>query len=512
MEQISVRAKLVNKLLIVAVVILISFIISLQIAGVNFEQQTMMAIFIFALATSGALFYLHQTLDVLAAKLDLVESSLPYLKDNDQYGFDKLNQDAYPAFFRSVSDLFTIEVEEPEPDKLDIARLKALDVCQGNVMMADADCNITYVNTSVTAMLQKNETALRALLPNFNVATLVGTNVDVFHQNPSHQRSLLQSLRQSYSTKLELGDLTFSLIASPLFDEKGERLGTVVEWEDISDRLAAEKIAEDIANANQRTTSALDVCQANVMMADADYNIIYVNEAVKVMLSNNEQQLRTVLPNFNVANLIGTNIDTFHVNPAHQRTMLDNLKSTYKTNLELAGFTFGLIATPVFNDDGERLGTVVEWEDKTERLAAEKIAEDIANANQRTTSALDVCQANVMMADADLNIIYINGAVKAMLRSREKQLQELLPNFNVDNLIGTCVDDFHKNPAHQRGMLENLKSVYKTDLELGEMTFGLIATPVINDNGERLGTVVEWEDKTERLAAEKIAAEIANAN
>lgn len=230
MEQISVRAKLVNKLLIVAVVILISFIISLQIAGVNFEQQTMMAIFIFALATSGALFYLHQTLDVLAAKLDLVESSLPYLKDNNQYGFDKLNQDAYPAFFRSVSDLFTIEVEEPEPDKLDIARLKALDVCQGNVMMADADCNITYVNTSVTAMLQKNETALRALLPNFNVATLVGTNVDVFHQNPSHQRSLLQSLRQSYSTKLELGDLTFSLIASPLFDEKGERLGTVVEW------------------------------------------------------------------------------------------------------------------------------------------------------------------------------------------------------------------------------------------------------------------------------------------
>ncbi|PAJ67712.1 hypothetical protein CJF42_26375, partial [Pseudoalteromonas sp. NBT06-2] len=137
----------------------------------------------------------------------------------------------------------------------------------------------------------------------------------------------------------------------------------------------------------------------------------------------------------------------------------------------------------------------------TERLAAEKIAEDIANANQRTTSALDVCQASVMMADADLNIIYINDAVKAMLRSREKQLQELLPNFNVDKLIGTCVDDFHKNPAHQRGILDKLTDVYTTDLELGEMTFGLIATPVISDNGERLGTVVEWDDKTERLAA-----------
>ena len=83
MEKVSLRAKLVNKLLIVAVVILISFIICLQIAGVNFEQQTMMAIVIFVLATSGAMFYLHQTIDILAAKLDLVDSSLPYLKNND---------------------------------------------------------------------------------------------------------------------------------------------------------------------------------------------------------------------------------------------------------------------------------------------------------------------------------------------------------------------------------------------------------------------------------------------
>ncbi|SFD35902.1 PAS domain-containing protein, partial [Pseudoalteromonas denitrificans] len=365
METVSVRAKLVNKLLIVAVVILISFIISLQIAGVTFEQQTMMAIFIFALATGGALFYLHQSIDLVAAKLDLVESSLPYLKDNDQYGFDNLNQDAYPAFFRNISGLFTLEVEVPEevaPDKLDISRLKALDVCQANVMMADADCNITYVNDSVRSMLQKNEATLRTLLPNFNVATLIGTNIDVFHKNPNHQRSLLQSLRQPYSTKLELGDLTFGLIASPLFDESGNRLGTVVEWDDMTERLEAEKATADIANENARTSNALQVCQANVMMADADLNIVYINDAVKGMLRNRENQLRALLPNFNVDKLIGTCVDDFHKNPAHQRGMLDKLKDVYNTDLELGEMTFGLIATPVFGEEGERLGTVVEWE------------------------------------------------------------------------------------------------------------------------------------------------------
>ena len=157
--------------------------------------------------------------------------------------------------------------------------------------------------------------------------------------------------------------------------------------------------------------------------------------------------------------------------------MLDKLTSTYSTDLDLAGFTFGLIATPVFNDAGDRLGTVVEWEDKTERLAAEQKAAEIADANKRTTSALDVCQANVMMADADYNIVYVNEAVVAMLSKNEKQLKTVLPQFEVKSLIGTNIDTFHKDPSHQRGMLDKLTSTYQTDLDLAGFVFGLIATP-----------------------------------
>ena len=239
------------------------------------------------------------------------------------------------------------------------------------------------------------------------------------------------------------------------------------------------------------------------MMADADYNIVYVNEAVVAMLSMNEQQLRTVLPKFDVASLIGTNIDTFHKNPAHQRGMLDKLTSTYQTDLELAGFTFGLIATPVFNDENERLGTVVEWEDKTERLARERAERAEAAENLRIKQALDNVSANAMIADAGNNIVFMNEAVQGMMRDAEADIRTDLPNFNSNSLIGQNVDVFHKNPAHQQNMLKSLASTYKTEIVVGGRTFSLIANPINSDDGERVGTVVEWNDRTAEVAIEK---------
>lgn len=150
---------------------------------------------------------------------------------------------------------------------------------------------------------------------------------------------------------------------------------------------------------------------------------------------------------------------------------------------------------PIFDLNGKPYKVVKYATDVTDqKLQAVK--------NYRTTSALDVCQANVMMADADLKIIYLNNAVKTMLKKRENEIRQVLPSFSVETLIGTNIDDFHKKPEHQRGMLNKLTSTYKTSIEVASMTFTLTATPVVNEQGERLGTVVEWADRTDELAIE----------
>ena len=131
--------------------------------------------------------------------------------------------------------------------------------------------------------------------------------------------------------------------------------------------------------------------------------------------------------------------------------------------------------------------------------------------NMRIKQALDNVSSNVMLADPNLNIIYTNHAVERMFRDSEKSIQTDLPNFKVDDLMGTCIDDFHKDPAHQRKLLGGLSSTYSSALEVGGRNFSVIANPVHNDAGERLGTVVEWADRTDEIAVEKEIESIVNA-
>ena len=109
-------------------------------------------------------------------------------------------------------------------------------------------------------------------------------------------------------------------------------------------------------------------------------------------------------------------------------------------------------------------------------------------------SALDFLVSNVMIADENHDIVYINNNLLDFLKEAEKHIQKDLPNFNADKLIGQNIDIFHKNPAHQRGMLDNLPPGYKTSIKVGGRIFGLAASPLKDESGKRMGTVVEWTD------------------
>ncbi|WP_419903925.1 methyl-accepting chemotaxis protein [Kiloniella sp.] len=251
---------------------------------------------------------------------------------------------------------------------------------------------------------------------------------------------------------------------------------------------------------NSRIKVALDNCQANVMVADVDLNIIYMNGTMVDMMRNAESDMKKDLPNLDANNLLGVNIDGFHKNPSHQRGMIQGLKSAYETSIEVGGRTFNLIASPILDANGERLGTVVEWDDVTEKLAEQRESERVAAENARVKVALDSCTANVMVANNDFDIIYMNEAVMGMMREGEADIRKDLTGFDTNKLLGGSIDRFHKNPAHQRAALEALATTFESQIEIGGRTFDLIANPINNEDGERLGTVVEWADVTAELA------------
>jgi methyl-accepting chemotaxis protein len=247
-----------------------------------------------------------------------------------------------------------------------------------------------------------------------------------------------------------------------------------------------------------RLRSAVGGAMQAMMMIDRDFNITYVNQATTNLLKKHEAILRSVYPGFDASNMVGQNIDIFHKNPAHQRQMLSTPQHLpYQTDIHIADLTFQLNVSATMDQAGNYIGNTLEWDDVTETRRKEM---EVA----RLQSAVDGAQANLMICDMDLVITYANPAVVKMLSGRAEKLRQIFPGFDPNNLVGQCIDQFHKNPAHQRQLLVNPALLpFQSEIEVGGLEFALNATAVVDHQGNMMGAMVEWRDITEQKDAER---------
>jgi methyl-accepting chemotaxis protein len=91
-----------------------------------------------------------------------------------------------------------------------------------------------------------------------------------------------------------------------------------------------------------------------------------------------------------------------------------------------------------------------------------------------------------------------------MLKQYESELRNYFPGFDADKLVGSCIDMFHKNPAHQRALLGDVSKLpARAELKLGTLEFGVNATALVDDEGNHIGNGVEWIDLNERAKYSK---------
>ncbi len=131
------------------------------------------------------------------------------------------------------------------------------------------------------------------------------------------------------------------------------------------------RAAADAAIINLRVVNALNKASTNVMISDANSVILFMNDAMRSMMQHNETELRKVLPHFDSNRLIGQNIDLFHRSPSKQQSLLSNLHSTHRAQIQIGTLHFALAASPIFDENQQRIGTVVEWYDRTLEVAVE---------------------------------------------------------------------------------------------------------------------------------------------
>jgi methyl-accepting chemotaxis protein len=140
------------------------------------------------------------------------------------------------------------------------------------------------------------------------------------------------------------------------------------------------------------------------------------------------------------------------------------------------------------------------------QLASDKIA-NLGKQDEltRISQMIENAPINMMSADLDLRIRYMNPAAAQTL----KKLEAHLP-VKVEQMLGHSIDVFHKAPEHQRRLLADPRNLpRRATINVGPELFDLLASAMLDQNGRYIGPMITWEVVTEQHAARAREAELA---
>jgi PAS domain S-box-containing protein len=139
--------------------------------------------------------------------------------------------------------------------------------------------------------------------------------------------------------------------------------------------------------------------------------------------------------------------------------------------------------------------------DEVRQRAARDAA--VAQENARIRTALDRSSACMLLADTDGRIVYINDSAQRIFTRHAAQLARALPEFAAERLHGARISMFEAAAAQQGLSLHGTRDAAPVELRFGTATLCVVASGVIDAQGQRLGSVLEWRDRTEEAQAEQ---------
>jgi methyl-accepting chemotaxis protein len=127
---------------------------------------------------------------------------------------------------------------------VEAARIRAaLDGCRTNVMVCDAEGRVVYVNNSLLRFFGEAQDDFRAAFPGCSAKDMLGRVMESVQGQAGPRQGQQQAIR------FTLGRRTVSLSLSPVMHADGRRLGTAVEWLELTDELAAAAEVADMVAA-----------------------------------------------------------------------------------------------------------------------------------------------------------------------------------------------------------------------------------------------------------------------
>jgi len=277
---------------------------------------------------------------------------------------------------------------------------------------------------------------------------------------------------------------------NPVLNSQGNVIGVVKYAVDITAAAQAEQATKA---AVQRYTQMVENTSVQLILADRNFNIVYMNPASERAL----KKIEHLLP-CQVDQILGQSIDIFHKHPEHQRAIVTDPKNLpHRAEIKLGDETLDLSVTALMDAEGHYMGPMVTWEIITAKKAAEEQA-------LKFTQMVENSSVQLILADRNFDIVYLNPASQKAL----KKIEHLLP-CPVEQIMGQSIDIFHKHPEHQRAIVRDPANLpHRAEIALGDETLDLSVTALMDAEGKYMGPLVSWEVITDRKNAEEREANI----
>ncbi|MBV1882226.1 MAG: HAMP domain-containing protein [Pseudomonadales bacterium] len=261
-----------------------------------------------------------------------------------------------------------------------------------------------------------------------------------------------------------------------------------------------------------RIRIALEQAASNVMLLDKNDKVIFLNLSFLSSFKAHEAQIQQAAPNFSITTLLDS--DVKQLTSSVIELNFQNIDDVTIQTIELGSRTYELNMAPVANSEGEHLGVVVEWDDLTDELIKqekrkekaaflaeqEKEAADqlkrIANENARVRQALDNVATAAMILDKEGIIIYLNQSAKDLMQKAESSIGQETKGFNSNAILFEPLNSIYQ------GLQQEIGKQRVTELKIGSHTFKITKNDIIAER-EKIGTVLEWLDRTAQLGIEE---------
>ncbi|MFN3713488.1 MAG: methyl-accepting chemotaxis protein [Alcanivoracaceae bacterium] len=239
-------------------------------------------------------------------------------------------------------------------------------------------------------------------------------------------------------------------------------------------------------------TGTLESLQANVFVANTDLHIVYINPRASETLRTISKPIEETF-GVKIQDILNGHIHRFHRDPKRVESILRNPSMLpHQADFNFGGVTLRTRINAVLTGKDEIIGYTVCWEDVTAELRQQ-------NEFRRVMNMVDQMPTNVFLCDREFNIIYLNPAAT---RTMEK-LEAYLP-VKASQLLGTNIDVFHKNPAHQRRILSDAANLpYRARITIGEERADLLVNAIYDAEGNYVGPMLTWEIVTEKVRLEE---------